>query len=94
MTNKSSTSTKRLPTKSSAPPKPVARGVSAAAFEAFFEMIDRPAALCDADLVVLAANPAFETLCGHSAVVGKPLRGLVQSIPKLPASVAFVRFRK
>lgn len=62
------------------------RGVSAAAFEAFFDMIDRPAALCDAELVVLAANPAFETLVGRGALVGKPLRELMQTIPKLPGS--------
>jgi PAS domain S-box-containing protein len=73
--------------KSSAQSKAVARGVSSAAFEAFFDMIDRPAALCDADLVVLAANAAFETLFGRGAAVGKSLRDLMKTtVPKLPAS--------
>ncbi|MBX7113263.1 MAG: PAS domain S-box protein [Myxococcaceae bacterium] len=72
--------------KTSAPKQTVARGVSAAAFEAFFDMIDRPAALCDADWVVLAANAAFETLFGRGATVGRSLRDVMTAVPKLPAS--------
>lgn len=40
------------------------------AFQAFFDMLDAPAALCDLSLTVQLANAAFEVLCGHKPVVG------------------------
>ena len=52
---------------------PGAQQPAADAFRAFFDTVDRPAALCDGALVVLATNPAFEALCGRGALAGKTL---------------------
>ena len=58
---------------------------AADAFRAFFDTVDRPAALCDAHLTVLAANPAFEALCGVTGLAGKSLTDCVQSPLAVPA---------
>jgi PAS domain-containing protein len=48
-------------------------GPAADAFQAFFDMVDAPAALCDLSLTVLTANSAFEVLAGQKDLVGRPL---------------------
>lgn len=48
-------------------------GPAADAFQAFFDMVDAPAALCDLSLTILTANAAFEVLTGRKNVVGVPL---------------------
>jgi PAS domain S-box-containing protein len=69
--------------KSDSSPKPFAPvSVPAAdAFQAFFEMVEAPAALCDLQLQVLTANAPFEILCGTKNVSGKPLSELVDDAP-------------
>ncbi len=55
------------------------------AFQAFFEMVHEPAALCDAQLSVMAANAAFEVLVGTGALVGRTLAEvLVNPLVRLP----------
>ena len=49
------------------------QGPAGDAFEAFFDMFDAPAALCDLGLVVLKANRPFEVLCGARPLEGRPL---------------------
>ena len=49
-------------------------------FQAFFEALEQPAALCADDLTLLASNPAFEQLCGVSAPAGRSLGELLQGI--------------
>ncbi|MFL5319644.1 MAG: histidine kinase, partial [Myxococcaceae bacterium] len=51
--------------------------VPADAFKAFFQTLESPAALCDDDLSVLAANPAFDALLGV-----QQLKGLAVDLPK------------
>ncbi len=48
-------------------------GPAADAFQAFFDMVDAPAAVCDEQLVILKANGPFEVLCGHKEVAGRSL---------------------
>lgn len=48
-------------------------------FRAFFEMFDGPVALCDRHLDVLAANPAFEALCGVRSAMGCRLSELLDA---------------
>ncbi len=43
------------------------------AFQAFFDMVDAPAALCDLSLSVLTANSPFEVLAGRKDLSGVPL---------------------
>src|SRR5687768_13731113 len=61
---------------------------SADAFRAFFDTVDRPAALCDSKLQVLAANPAFEALFGTGTLAGKALGDCIQTHLKVPAEGA------
>ncbi|MBX7099646.1 MAG: PAS domain S-box protein [Myxococcaceae bacterium] len=56
-------------------------GPAADAFQAFFDMIDAPAALCDPQLAVLTANPAFEILCGSKQLEGQRLHDLLDQCP-------------
>ncbi|MBK7864974.1 MAG: PAS domain S-box protein [Archangiaceae bacterium] len=60
-------------------------GPAADAFRAFFETVDGPAALCDAQMTVLTANAAFEALCGARDISGKPLSELMAQVPEAPA---------
>lgn len=56
------------------------------AFEAFFYMVESPAALCDTSLEVLTANPAFELLCGVRGATGRKLSDLLVGVSdELPA---------
>lgn len=57
--------------------KRVSVGPAAAAFQAFFELLESPAALCDAELNLLTANPAFEALSAQ----GELLRAAAGEIP-------------
>ncbi len=57
------------------------------AFEAFFEMVDAPAALCDEQLVVLKANAPFEVLAGVRPLEGQPLRTALIGSAELPFDV-------
>jgi two-component system NtrC family sensor kinase len=56
-------------------------GPAADAFRAFFETVDGPAALCDATMRVLTANPAFEALCGTRDIAGRQLGELMSQVP-------------
>ncbi len=53
--------------------KPFFSGPASDAFQAFFDMVDAPAALCDLSLVILTANSPFEVLAGQKGLVGRPL---------------------
>jgi two-component system, NtrC family, sensor kinase len=55
------------------------------AFEAFFETLDSPAALCDAALTILVANSSFEVLCGSKDVVGHSLTDFLSKSLTCPA---------
>jgi PAS domain S-box-containing protein len=57
------------------------RSPAADAFEAFFDMVDAPAALCDLALTVLKANAPFEVLCGARPLEGRPLPDYLQHEP-------------
>jgi two-component system, NtrC family, sensor kinase len=46
------------------------------AFEAFFETLDAPAALCDISLNILVVNAPFEVLCGRKDLRGQNLSSL------------------
>src|SRR5688572_21382413 len=59
-------------------------GPAADAFRAFFETVDGPAALCDAQMRVLTANPAFEALCGARDIGGRPLSEMLSQVPEAP----------
>src|SRR5580765_6201751 len=69
--------------KTDSSPKPFAAPAPATAdaFQAFFEMIEAPAALCDLQLSVVTANGPFEILCGAKALTGRPLSDLVEGAP-------------
>ncbi|MBM4781729.1 MAG: PAS domain S-box protein, partial [Archangiaceae bacterium] len=56
-------------------------GPAADAFQAFFDMVDAPAALCDLTLVVLTANSPFEVLAGQKSLVGRPLAECLGTAP-------------
>ena len=60
-------------------------GPAADAFRAFFETVDGPAALCDAQMRVLTANAAFEALCGSRDIAGRLLSELMSQVPEAPA---------
>ncbi len=55
---------------------------AADAFQAFFEMVEAPAALCDTGLRLVTANPPFEILCGAKHLTGRSLRELVDGGPE------------
>ncbi|MBL8951683.1 MAG: PAS domain S-box protein [Myxococcaceae bacterium] len=61
-----------------------ATGPAADAFRAFFETVDGPAALCDAQMRVLTANQPFEALCGSRDIAGRPLGELMSHVPEAP----------
>jgi len=52
-------------------------GPAADAFSAFFDMVDAPAAVCDAGLTILRANSPFEVLCGQKDLDGNTLNDLL-----------------
>jgi PAS domain S-box-containing protein len=55
------------------------------AFQALFDMVDSPAALCDEQLTVLVANSPFEVLCGTHHLEGRPLSALLEGpLPSFP----------
>jgi len=51
--------------------------MSPEAFQAFFEALDQPAALCDAQLGLLTSNPAFEALFGTTLNQGQDIAALL-----------------
>ena len=53
-------------------------GPGADAFQAFFDMVDAPAALCDQSLKIVLSNGAFEVLCGAKDLVGRSLNDFVE----------------
>lgn len=54
------------------------------AFEAFFSMLDLPAAVCDGDLRVLVSNAPFDALCGVKDATGKRLSELLPGCGQAP----------
>src|SRR4051812_24611707 len=50
------------------------------AFQAFFEALEHPAALCDAHLHLLTTNSAFDGLCGARVSLGQDLATVLQEI--------------
>lgn len=56
-------------------------GAAGDAFQAFFDMVDSPAALCDPALRVLTANAAFEILVGAKDLAGLELSRVMDSVP-------------
>src|SRR5919197_1188394 len=49
------------------------------AFRSFFEALERPAALCDCELRLRAANAAFRDWCGRDAAEGRRLTELLDA---------------
>ncbi|MFZ5471614.1 MAG: ATP-binding protein [Myxococcota bacterium] len=70
--------------RSSAKKKPARQAPTADAFEAFFAAVETPAALCDPELTLLTANPAFEALCGVKGAAGRKLPELLQGAEPAP----------
>jgi len=66
--------------KSDSGAKKVGANLSPDAFQAFFEALENPAALCDSQLRLLVTNPAFETLCGVRGAVGRNLGDLLEGV--------------
>jgi two-component system NtrC family sensor kinase len=58
----------------------LSKALSAEAFQAFFETLESPAAVCDTQLRLLAANPPFEVLCGIREVSGQNLGALLKGV--------------
>ncbi|PZR18555.1 MAG: histidine kinase [Archangium gephyra] len=56
-----------------------ASGPAADAFQAFFDMVDAPAALCDLALRIVTCNSAFEVLCGATEVQGNLLHDYMET---------------
>ncbi len=54
-------------------------GPAADAFQAFFDMVDAPAALCDLSLHVVTCNAAFEVLCGDTNLTGRSLHEFMET---------------
>ncbi len=54
-------------------------GVAADAFQAFFDMVDAPAALCDLRLNVVTSNGPFEVLCGAKELAGRSLQEFMET---------------
>jgi len=68
--------------KSDSPVRPfVSFGPAGDAFQAFFDMVDSPAALCDPTLRVLTANAAFEILVGAKDLGGIALAQVMDKVP-------------
>jgi PAS domain S-box-containing protein len=61
-----------------------AAGPAGDAFQAFFDMVDAPAALCDPAMTLLTANAAFEILCGTKGLAGVPLSQVLEEVPAVP----------
>lgn len=59
-------------------------GTPGDAFQAFFELTDQPAALCDPSWNVRAANPAFAALAGTVALEGRKLSEVIAKLPAAP----------
>ncbi|MFL5346582.1 MAG: ATP-binding protein [Hyalangium sp.] len=61
-------------------------GPAPEAFQALFEVLDEPLAVCDAALRLLAANPAFVRFCGaHGTTAEALVAGVAQSLDQAPA---------
>ncbi len=56
-----------------------ASGPAADAFQAFFDMVDAPAALCDLGLRIVTSNAAFEVLCGATGLQGRMLHDFMET---------------
>ena len=76
-----------MKSESNARPAP-APAPQADAFRAFFDSVERPAALCDAQLLVLVANPAFEALCGTTGLQGQALTSCLSEELEVPGEGA------
>jgi two-component system, NtrC family, sensor kinase len=63
-----------------APLPPVAR-TSPADFQAFFDALEVPAAVCRPDFELVAANAAFHALCGGEVPPGFSLRAVLEGLP-------------
>jgi PAS domain S-box-containing protein len=66
--------------KSDSGAKKVGSSLSPDAFQAFFEALENPAALCDSQLRLLVTNAAFETLCGVRGAAGRNLGDLLEGV--------------
>jgi PAS domain S-box-containing protein len=62
-----------MKSESSSPQPFLKSGPASDAFQAFFDMVDAPAALCDLSLTILTANSPFEVLAGQKGLVGRQL---------------------
>lgn len=56
-------------------------GPAADAFQAFFDMVDAPAALCDVGLRIVTCNPPFEALCGAEDLAGRAIADVLGTAP-------------
>ncbi len=54
-------------------------GPAADAFQAFFDMVDAPAALCDLKLGIVTSNGPFEVLCGAKEISGRSLHDFMDT---------------
>ncbi len=54
-------------------------GPAADAFQAFFDMVDAPAALCDLGLNIVTSNGPFEVLCGAKEISGRVLHDFMDT---------------
>ena len=54
-------------------------GPAADAFQAFFDMVDAPAALCDLRLTIVTSNGPFEVLCGAKELAGRSLHDFMET---------------
>ncbi|MDP1825294.1 MAG: ATP-binding protein [Archangium sp.] len=55
-------------------------GPAADAFQAFFDMVDAPAALCDLALNIVTSNGPFEVLCGAKEIAGRSLHDFMETV--------------
>jgi two-component system, NtrC family, sensor kinase len=55
-------------------------GAAADAFQAFFDMVDAPAALCDLSLNIVTSNGPFEVLCGAKEIAGRSLHDFMETV--------------
>jgi PAS domain S-box-containing protein len=55
-------------------------GPAADAFQAFFDMVDAPAALCDLSLNIVTSNGPFEVLCGAKEIAGRSLHDFMETV--------------
>ena len=55
-------------------------GPAADAFQAFFDMVDAPAALCDLGLNIVTSNGPFEVLCGAKEIAGRSLHDFMEVV--------------